>query len=169
MTTLSCLQLLDSGASHAEEMRPSFPLNDAFDRWPRNLKPGANGFHKLMVKVGLADGYDIVFGKLGSANLFSFVTGIPIAALGNHIVKVFFLRANGKMIWINTSGIVARVKNNSSFWDFTVINFVGKTMGKHLTGMGTYSYLSIPLVVLAGLPHPAFIRSKLLNLFPKSV
>ena len=59
-----------------------------------------------------------------------------------------------KMVWINTIFYPTKMVELQSFWDFPLIHFVDKPMGKKASK--SYANLAISIGALSGIPEPTF-------------
>lgn len=83
------------------------------------------------------------------------------------ILSIVFLRAEVKMTWVHAARIVALMKHEHTFWNFSAMNTPRNTVRPIPT---TISYCELTVTILPlcrSLPLPALVRRTDLHLFPE--
>ena len=91
---------------------------------------------------------------------------IILSALSNHIYRIISLCTQEKVFGINTSTIVAAMQSIKALWNRIMCQNPCNSVSSYYLTFTMKE--SIPSVTFSRFPIPTFIRTRLLNLIPKS-
>lgn len=85
------------------------------------------------------------------------------------IFMIFFMCSNPKMIWINTTSIIARMTNLKPFGNLSFMNFVGSPMCSNHFSRIAYMKYAIATTKDCCIPFPTRMKWDLFNLRKKPI
>ena len=145
-------------------MCPGSPGNSIADRGAVNTILSSNLFEQETIPCHAAHGYNDIFGERRAPMVLSFWW--MRSASQYHIGSILFGGASAEVIWITAWRIVAGMKNVLAVWYRAIGQFIRNTMR---TQRGHFaSYATISVAELMGLPVPALIGSRDIDLAPEA-
>lgn len=121
-------------------------------------------------KPGRADMLDIFSGKLCVVMIFTFCIVCAVSAFLHHVPNIIGMGPHGEMFGINARGVVTRMHDLHIFGDHSLVfNHPRNTVSHVHSSPVRDSKKALAPFVLGSYPQPTIIRSRFLNLIPKTL
>lgn len=141
-------------------MFPRFSKFNILNRASANTESASD---PILRKRPLRQHYSYFLNLFNGQFMMGMIFGMWRSTFPSHVGAVFWSCAQKKVVWTNTSSIIAFVKNTQTFWNWTIVTLPGVTMSLNFFKVNKKP--TIPILISFSNPFPTIANR---NFSPKS-